>query len=184
MYQHEKLFDKSEIEYITPFLKLWMAFNSWYKKKTQYNKDREAINYYKTTGEIKESFLEMLASRAARYSYFQQNVAEFVAIAHNNQHGVSNLKWNSRSEYLHINPPPKEIDDNRHEYISEQNKIYYISKGYKDDFFSDLLDNIYQVRCCLVHGDFDIENTYFVGLVRTSYSVLYPILEQVMEREN
>jgi hypothetical protein len=30
--QYKKLFDKSEIEYITPFLKLWMSFNNWYKE--------------------------------------------------------------------------------------------------------------------------------------------------------
>ena len=33
MTRYKKLFERAEIEYITPFLKLWMSFNSWYKKE-------------------------------------------------------------------------------------------------------------------------------------------------------
>jgi len=45
--QYKKLFDKSEIEYITPFLKLWMSFNNWYKQDIPaIGTDRDAISDY------------------------------------------------------------------------------------------------------------------------------------------
>ena len=61
MAQYKKLFDKSEIEYITPFLKLWMSFNNWYKTDLPSLKtDRDAINEYKNQGQIKTEFLRLL----------------------------------------------------------------------------------------------------------------------------
>ncbi len=62
MEQYQKLFDKSEIEYITPFLKLWMSFNNWYKKDKDLKgikTDREAIDNYKKHGRIKDEFLRI-----------------------------------------------------------------------------------------------------------------------------
>ncbi len=180
MQQHEKLFGKSEVEYITPFLKLWMAFNSWYKKQIEVKQDRQAINHYKVTGEIKEAFLAMLNSRAAKNANFQQAVAGFVDISIGDQHHVNDINWNTQSDYLHRSPSQKEINESSLEFIADQNKTYYISPEYKDDFFSDLLENIYQVRCSLVHGDFDIENQHFIDLVRCTYSLLYPVMESAM----
>ena len=69
--QHKKLFDKSEVEYITPFLKLWMSFNNWYKKDLSHlpdvKTDRDAINKYKTGQEtIKREFLYLFNSKFDR----------------------------------------------------------------------------------------------------------------------
>ncbi len=51
MAQYKKLFAKSEIEYITPFLKLWMSFNAWYKQDL---KDA-LVKVYDKDGNIKKN---------------------------------------------------------------------------------------------------------------------------------
>jgi len=49
--QYKKIFDKSEIEYITPFLKLWMSFNNWYKQDL----DNVPVKIYDKYGNIKKN---------------------------------------------------------------------------------------------------------------------------------
>ena len=88
MSQYNSLFDKAEVEYITPFLKLWMAFNNWYKHELpNIPTDREAINEYKKSGEVKETFKRLLSSRAHTHKPFQEALANFVADSHES-HGL------------------------------------------------------------------------------------------------
>lgn len=183
MSQHQKLFDKAEIEYTTPFLKLWMAFNSWYKKeRPDVTHDRAAINIYKAEGMIKDLFLEMLNSQAAKHNDFKESVVNFIRDS-KEDHKVKNLQWNTQSEYLRINPTPKEIKGNSLNQIAPDNKVYYVLPEYKEDLFSDFLENVYKVRCTLVHGDFDIENEHFIDLVKYTYLSLHPVLDAVFSAQ-
>ena len=178
MNRYKSLFDKAEVEYITPFLKLWMAFNNWYKHDLpEIKTDRNAINKYKESGEIKETFKRFLSSKAETYRPFQEALANFVTGSHESHELGIEIRWERDAEYLHRNPGKKEKEDNQLEYIAETNKEYFLSPGEKDYFFVDTLENIYQVRCALVHGDFDIENLHFIQLVENSYHILYTIMK-------
>ena len=184
MNRYNSLFDKAEVEYITPFLKLWMAFNNWYKHDLPDIKlDREAINEYKRSGEIKETFKRFLSSKAQTHKPFQEALANFVAGSYES-HGLGKrVRWARDTEYLHENPSKKEKEDSELEYIAETNQEYFLSPGEKDDFFADTLENIYQVRCALVHGDFDIENAYFLHLIENAYQILYAVMEHILNSQ-
>ena len=67
-------------------------------------------------------------------------------------------------------------------YISQEKKVYQINEQNKDLFFKETLEIIYQVRCNLAHGSFDIENQYFINLVENSYKILYPIIERILQK--
>ena len=179
MSRYKSLFDKAEVEYITPFLKLWMAFNNWYKHDLpNIQTDREAINEYKKSGEVKEIFKRFLSSRAQTHKPFQEALANFIADCHE-LHGLKNINWERESEYLHRNPGRRERTDNQLEHIADINNEFFLSPGDKDDFFADTLENIYQIRCALVHGDFDIENYHCMRLVENSYQILYAVMEEI-----
>jgi hypothetical protein len=68
-------------------------------------------------------------------------------------------------------------------YISETKKRFQIPSSKKEDLFSQTLNIVYQVRSNLVHGSFDIENEYFLKLVESSYSILYPIMDRIFESQ-
>lgn len=185
MSQYKKLFDKSEIEYITPFLKLWMSFNNWYKKdlsNTSIKTDRDAINNYKTQGEIKTNFLRLFEDSSELGIEFNIAIYELVL-------NIKNYKLLDRND----NPVDYErglILENMDErsrlnpiYISETKLRFQISSDKKEILFSNSLEIIYQIRSSLVHGDFDIENLYFSRLVKASYNILYPIMDRILMNE-
>ena len=199
--QYKKLFEKSEIEYITPFLKLRMAFNSRYKEDLKNTRipifdkdgnikknedwtiqernvrtDSDAIYYYKTWGWVKTEFIRLLNSRSPSDEPFQNALASFVKLI---QEWVNeNLKYSDNLFYR--NPVSKTIESNSLLYISQ--KEYYYSSADEDRLYEETLDLIYSIRCYLVHGDFDIDNKWFIGLIEYSYRILYPIMDNILQK--
>ena len=70
---YKNLFDTAEVEYIAPFAKLWVSFNSWYrediKKAVNFrcsqgckndHRDLCIIEHYMANGSIKSEFLNQL----------------------------------------------------------------------------------------------------------------------------
>jgi hypothetical protein len=66
-------------------------------------------------------------------------------------------------------------------YISTDKKRFQILEENKEKFFEQTLEIIYQIRCNLVHGSFDIEDQYFLKLVESSYKILYPIMDRILQ---
>jgi len=190
--QHLKLFEKSEIEYITPFLKLWMSFNNWYKQDlTDVRTDRNAINEYKNQGLIKDEFLRLFSLNSDIGISFQNALFDLVLSLLN--YSLQDQRGNNISFRVQ-NEENEEIDlilqnaDNRGGrepiYISQKRERFQILNEHKELFFGQTLEIIYQVRCNLVHGNFDIENKYFIKLIESSYKILYPIMESCLVKRN
>lgn len=204
MAQYKKLFDKSEIEYITPFLKLWMSFNNWYKKDLKEVKikvsdkdgnikinadgtdkeknitnDAEAISYYKTGGQVKSEFIKLLSSRSPNDEPFQNGLSSFVKLIKEFCHDDFRFSDN----LFYQNPAQRTIKSNSLIYISPTQKEFYYSSTDEDRLFEETLSMIYKIRCNLVHGDFDIEDRMFIGLIENSYKILYPIMERILDNE-
>lgn len=201
--QYKKLFEKSEIEYITPFLKLWMAFNARYKddlkdvcikvldqngnvKKNQdwtdkekpIKTDSEAIGYYKTWGQVKTEFIRLLNSRSPNDEPFQNALSYFIKLIQEQEN--NDLKY--PSDLFYQNPAQQTIKKNSLLYISPTQKEYYYSSTDEDRLYEETLNLIYSIRCRLVHGDFDIEDQSFIGLVEYSYRILYPIMDIILQK--
>ncbi|OIO20918.1 hypothetical protein AUJ17_04365 [Candidatus Micrarchaeota archaeon CG1_02_47_40] len=182
----DKLFQKAELEYITPFLKLWLAFNCWYKKDSEADTppiktDAQAITKYKVSGKVKLYFLRFFEDTSTDGKNFNEAIRLFVLNAEENYE--INDKDNNRVKYTILieNPASRTITTDSLIKVGEGSKKYFIRSDQKEDFFSETLQIIYHVRCCLVHGDFDIDDQYFIQLVESSYKIMYPIMERVLE---
>ena len=178
----DKLFQKAEVEYITPFLKLWLAFNCWYKKDSEADSppidiDSQAIKKYKIGGKIKHHFLRFFEDTSTEGKNFNDAIQMLVLNAEENYELKDKNGIRIKYSILSKNPTNKMglIE------ISNGSSEYYISNDQKEDFFAETLQIVYAVRCCLVHGDFDIDNQYFIQLVESSYKILYPIMQRVLE---
>lgn len=180
MAQYKKLFDKSEIEYITPFLKLWMSFNNWYKADLlAVRTDRDAINQYKNSGNIKTEFLRLLQGRSNTDEKFQDSLASFVK-------NVTECSYDNfvyPEDLFTRNPSERVIQSRSLVFISPHSKEFYFSSGDENRLFENTLEIIYQIRCKLVHGDFDIEDQLFVDFVEKSYRIFYPIMNKIFENQ-
>jgi len=194
MAQYNKLFDKSEIEYITPFLKLWMSFNNWYKEDLEEVRfDAEAIKKYKESGKIKTEFLRFFDLSSEVGIDFQNALYELILNLNNyelkkeKRDGTSEIvDYNERNDDGHIiGSMILENADRRGGkepiFISSDKKRFQILEEDKNLFFEQTLEIIYQIRCNLVHGSFDIENQYFSKLVESSYKILYPIMDRILQ---
>ena len=182
----EKLFQKAELEYITPFLKLWLAFNCWYKKDSEADNpliktDAQAILKYKVGGKVKLHFLRFFEDTSTDGKRFNEALKLFVLNAEETYELKD--KDGNRVKYslLIENPAARTITTDNLIQVGEGSKKYFIRNDQKEDFFAETLQIIYQVRCCLVHGDFDIDNQFFLQLVENSYKIMYPIMERVLE---
>lgn len=178
MAQYFKLFDKAEIEYITPFLKLWMSFNNWYKQDQPTAKnDRAAINYYKNNGQIRTEFMRLLQGRSNIDEKFQDALASFVK----NVYECSYIKFNYPDDLFIRNPSDRFIKSQSLVFISAHSKEFFYTSGDEDRLFENTLEIIYLIRCNLVHGDFDIEDSLFIDFVEKSYRILYPIMDRILQ---
>ncbi len=135
MEQYHKLFDRAEIEYITPFLKLWMSFNNWYKQDLPNVKtDRKAIDEYQQQGKIKSEFLKIFDDSSDEGIKFNYSLFELVLNLKNYE--LKNHK-NTSVCYSCI----EENKDKRHgdyHYISEQEKRFQILRNNKETFLKRL----------------------------------------------
>lgn len=178
MQQYHKLFDKAEIEYITPFLKLWMSFNNWYKQDLPDNvkTDREAINKYKEQGKIKDEFLRIFDNSSDEGIKFKYSLFELIL-------NLKNYELKSKKNVIKYSCIEENKDKRSGDfiYISEQEKRFQILVDQKDKFFKETLDIIYCVRSNVVHGSFDIDNDYFLKIIESCYKILQPIMYKVLE---
>jgi len=150
----------------------------WTNQERNVRTDADAIYYYKTWGWVKTEFVRLLNSRSPSDESFQNALASFVKLI---QEWVDeNLKYSDNLFYR--NPVSKTIESNSLLYISPSQKEYYYSSADEDRLYEETLDLIYCIRCCLVHGDFDIDNKGFIGLIEYSYRILYPIMDNILQK--
>jgi len=180
---HVKLFERSEIEYITPFLKLWMSFNNYYKTDLGLTSDRQAINSYKEDGKLlQDRFLELLDTRSEEAVVFQDALFGLMV-------NLSNVVFSSAvfdqgrpfPNDLVLENPDGRTYPNHTFFISQTHKRFYIQPEDKGRLFKYVLEIIYQVRCRVVHGDFDLDDIYFIRLIENSYRILHPMMKRVIE---
>lgn len=193
MAQYKKLFDKSEIEYITPFLKLWMSFNNWYKQDlTDVKFDAEAITRYKESGKIKDEFLRFFSLNSEVGIEFQNALYDLILnlktydLRKEKRDGTSeSVNYKIKDEHeIEFDLILENVDRRGGKepvYISTDKKRFQILEENKEKFFEQTLEIIYQIRCNLVHGSFDIEDQYFLKLVESSYKILYPIMDRILQ---
>lgn len=186
MSKANRLFEKAELEYLTPFLKLWLSFNCWYKKDSEADSspittDSDAIKKYQKRGKIKHHFLRIFEEDSNINKKFSEALHMLIINTEENYELKDNNQKRVKYTCIYSNPNATIIKDNDLIKICSLKDKYYIRNDERDSFFADTLKIIYQIRCTLVHGDFDIDDSFFLELVESSYNILYPIMERVLE---
>ena len=166
-----------------------MSFNNWYKQDlTDVRSDRKAINEYKNQGLIKDEFMRLFSLNSDIGISFQNALFDLVLSLLNyslqDQRGnnISFRVQNEENEEINLILQNADNRGGREPiYISQKRERFQILNKHKELFFGQTLEIIYQVRCNLVHGNFDIENKYFIKLFESSYKIFYPIMERIYQ---
>ena len=152
----DKLFQKAELEYIAPFLKLWLAFNCWYKKDSEADnppitRDRQAIDKYKGESLIKHYFVHLFGNTSNIGKQFNESLGNLAIDL------INNYQLNSTAGHITYTTLQKNPRKKRGK-VQIGNSNFYLLTTDKDRYYEETIEIIYVIRCSLVHGDFDIDN--------------------------
>ena len=196
--KHIKLFHNAGIDYITSFIKLWLSFNSWYKKEyehqtvsvekedgtteeKQITNDAFAIKKCKQDQKIRGIFFSLLSStNPEEIKRFHEPIKNLLRlkigyeIKNNKSQDVFNYYEQSEIRFSDFQP---RIDFGTYEKINDD---LYVENEHKDKLIEATLDIIYGLRCSLFHGDFDINDKIFEKMIFNAHSILHILLERVI----
>lgn len=178
-------FKYSQIEYFTPFMKLWLAFNSWYKQfHPDLQTDREAINLLKSSGPIKDSFINLIDSTGDEGNEIKSALVILI-----NEIRINSLISENGASIGFTNSDILPLFRTLGE-STKKNKIKAgglflldnetVVSDNKSMFFEEVLEIIYQIRCSLIHGDFGVEDIRGNRLVKSAYIILNLALKPIV----
>jgi len=178
-------FKYSQIEYFTPFMKLWLAFNSWYKQfLPNLHTDREAINSIKLSGSIKDSFEYIIETTSDQGRELKEAISILVKELriHKLFDGSSNSIGFDQSDiepnFRNLSTQSKNKKLRSGNFIKLDEETVVTSD--KSILFQETLEVIYQTRCCLIHGDFDVDNQRAHRLIKNSFIILNKIFGPIV----
>lgn len=175
--------EKSQIDYFTLFMPLWLSFNAWYKDKYHwvYTTDRDCINDLKdnTTGtnKIWNKFQSLIWSN----DNFKNNLS-------NLSHALISANLTNDKYSLIISFKNAKLDNTTYEnlivttkkrwytYIELPNNVILIDN--EEKLYKALLEIIYQVRCILFHGNLtpiEVNNR----VIKYLYLILFDLVEDL-----
>ena len=139
---------KSEIDYIPLFIPLWLSLNAWLRDQHTATKDRDLIEYLKDSGSrLEGEFRRLITGADPNSETFKSNFIELY-------HALENASIMSRGNKISFEKSIFKIK-------GQHNKIEILPDLYIDAdtnrLFRAYIENLYQVRCCLFHGNLNPE---------------------------
>ena len=151
---------RAEIDYIPPFISLWLSLNAWMRDRYTVCKDREMLELLKAGGNrLSNRFAELIHAKDSNGSTFRGNFGELQrALINANipydkyQDKIISfdcciLEWNNgQIEFVQVSKGKRQrakikIDDN----FWVENDTNRVFAGY--------MEIVYQIRCALFHGN-------------------------------
>ena len=162
--QKEKInewYTQSLYEQFNPFIKLWIAFNGWYKWKfPDANTDKKAIDKCKQSGDLL-TYYQRCFSDSQFCGYIERLGQELEA------RPLENLT-RSRGKKLVLS----KLED-------EQGDISYLDSS--SEAFNNYLDVIYRVRCNLFHCEKSPNSERDKLIVECAYKTLSVMMKQIID---
>lgn len=189
-------YKSSKIDYISPFMKLWISFNGWYNIKLstiKRIKDSEAMKNLKENNDLKEMFKQTLRLSSDEGREFRKSLSVLIEETKNqpllNNKGknvffqksdiTSKIKDNFQKKLREIESSENSGDKiTLAEFVQETNGLLLddtenvIITTEEKTIFTELLDVLYQVRCHIFHGSLDTEDKRTQRLVKNAYVIL------------
>ena len=164
-------YNKSEIDYFSAFLKLWLSFNAFYKRLYQANTtlklDRQFIEYIKYNDNIikdrfKEYFITSQSSEAVEFRfYLSEFVRDYSGLRRGNR-SVKSDKYKGVKPQMNgiavpeidfskfIHPRSHVLKNNNIQGYLKIENVYILNDV--DLLFPVFIEMVYMMRNALVHG--------------------------------
>lgn len=164
-----------------------MSFNNWYKKEFWPEvTDSRAIELCKNEWSFKTTFMNLLSLNSIEWNFLKEALSNFYRNLQN--YALFYTWWTRNWQAVQITSIVENRNWNNSRWRTPiflvWNSWYQYFLDEQELLLKEYLDAVYQVRCALVHWSFDLNNQYFINLVRESYNILYPILEKIFENKN
>jgi hypothetical protein len=160
-----KWYNQSQIEYATPFLKLWFAFEGYLKNIFPgENNQRSLIEKIKTENHLFVWFEKYINESSEAGEAFRNAIERLTKLT-----DIDPL-LNNRSERILFSSlidkreRPPEIEAFKFQGIN-------LIRDYQS-IFKQLIEIIYQIRCNLIHGNFSLDNDTHLELLEKTYIAL------------
>ena len=182
-------FKYSQIEYFTPFMKLWLAFNSWYRNfLPNLRTNREVVDSIKNGSPLKDNFISRLEIESDESNELRESLAILV-----NELRIQKISDGSGGlwgfDKSDIKPDFRNLNNNvKSRLLNSGNCIKLneetIVTSDKSIFFQETFEIIYLIRCSLIHGDFDVDNRRAQRLVKSAFIVLSNIFGPIVSNQD
>ena len=175
----------SRIEYFTPFMKLWLAFNGWYKMNYNTTTDKGALDKMKVDKIFQDRLLTLFFSDSDQALEFNRYLGELVReIRNGGLIGKNGDVFDFSQTDTYNGCTAKDVGKK----IEAGEQIVRLTeeiviKSDTNTVLTELMGVIYQVRNNVIHGDFDLNNKRAKLLVKNSYIVLDILLQPLFGDE-
>jgi len=170
-----KWYNQSQIEYITPFLKLWFAFEGYLNQifPTE-NNQRELIEKIKNESHLFVWFEKYINESSEAGDIFRNAIERLTKLT--DIEPLLNNKGEriSFSSLIDKRERPPEIEVFKFQGVN-------LIRDYQA-IFKQLIEVIYQVRCNLMHGNFSLDNYTHLELLEKAYIVLNMMFGSIIKR--
>lgn len=185
---------KANIDYFSPFVSLWLGFNSWFRShycEIEPKNDRNFINTLKTDtsarNKILKNFKSLMSEDKIKENIRFKSDLESLIYSLNRV----DLRNPDQSKYKQVIKFETALidyarkDDNS-AYINllkekgDRNKIQLDEKYVLDDLnilCAGLIEILYQIRCLLIHGNLEPEEENH-EVIKYCYFILYALMDE------
>lgn len=177
---------KSEIDYISLFVPLWLSLDAWMRDRYNENTDRQRLELFKQgSHKISDEFFTLLFDNDdARAKAFQGNLAELHKALEN-----AKIPYDKdKKKFISFSCVRDDQNESEEQYINllkeekQKNKIELVEGIWLDDekakLFRGFIEILYQIRCALFHGDLK-PTTENERVVKQLYLITVEIMKRV-----
>ncbi len=193
--------EKAEIDYIPPFMSLWVSLNAWMKYRFKYSKDRNGLEALKDSAPVLlDKFKELIGTQSINGVLFRgyfgglHRALSSVRIPYNIRPNeivsfeCCVIDWNHgdpqfesiliESEASNLSSETStEFDETRQETIKLDDDLTV--ENNPERLFAAYIEIVYQVRCALFHGDLAPTPEENKKVIQQLYLTLSMVMEDI-----
>ena len=191
---------KAEIDYIPPFMSLWLSLNAWMKHRFEFRRDRDRLEALKRSGLFLDKFKELIRNESINGILFRGYFGELHR-ALVNAHILYNripdktisfeccmIEWNNGQPRFESILVEKENNNSSFETApvfdeNDQGEIELDDSLWVENdpgrLFVAYTEIVYQVRCALFHADLAPDSEENKRVIQQPYLTLSMIMENI-----
>ena len=186
--------EKAEIDYIPPFMSLWVSLNAWMKDRFTYKRERNGVESLKNGAPLLlDKFKELIGVQSINGVLFRGYFGELhlaLSSAHipyqRNPNKIISFEccmidWNNEDPQFESILIEGEADTEADEIMQETIALDDDLKveNNPERLFAAYIEIIYQIRCALFHGDLAPTHEENKNVIQQLYLTLSMVMEDI-----